>query len=44
MFLGEIKAPAGMLGGAPSVFLCLEDIKRAYFMSLRNKNRDYVCF
>ena len=36
------KAPAGMLGGAPSMFLCLEDIKRAYVMSLRHKNQDYV--
>ena len=27
LFLGEIKAPAGTLGGAPSMFLCLEDIK-----------------
>ena len=41
LFLGE-KAPAGMLGGAPSMFLCLEDIKRAYFMSLRRKNQESV--
>ncbi len=54
--MGEIKAPAGMLGGTPSVFLCLEDIEsalfmfhlcpqgsnKAYFIYLRNKNRDYV--
>ena len=32
LFLGEIKAPAGMLGGAPSMFLCLEDIESASFM------------
>ena len=31
--MGEIKAPAGMLGGAPSMFLWLEDIKYALFMS-----------
>ena len=30
--MGEIKAPAGMLGGAPSMFLCLEDIESASFM------------
>ena len=36
------KAPAGMLGGAPSMSLGLEDTKRAYFMSLRHKNRDSV--
>ena len=28
----EIKAPAGMLGGAPSMFLCLEEIESASFM------------
>ena len=39
---GRKKAPAGTLGGAPSMFLCLEDIKRAYFMSLRHKNQDSV--
>ena len=32
LFLGEIKAPAGMLGGAPSMFFCLEDIESASFM------------
>ena len=31
--MGEIKAPAGMLGGAPSMFLCLGDIESASFMS-----------
>ena len=40
--LGRKKAPAGILGGAPSMFLCLEDIKRAYFMSLRHKTQDSV--
>ena len=30
--MGEIKAPAGMLGGAPSMFSCLEDIESASFM------------
>ena len=39
---GKMKAPAGTLGGAPSMFLSLEDIKRAYFMSLRHKNQDSV--
>ena len=33
LFLGEVKAPAGMLGGAPSMFLRLEDIESALFMS-----------
>ena len=32
LFWGEIEAPAGMLGGAPSMFLCLEDIESASFM------------
>ena len=32
-FWGEIKAPAGILGGAPSMFLCLVDIESALFMS-----------
>ena len=41
-FFWEKKAPAGTLGGAPSMFLCLADIKRAYFMSLRHKNQDSV--
>ena len=31
--MGEIKAPAGILGGAPSMFLCLVDIESALFMS-----------
>ena len=31
--MGEIKAPAGILGGAPSMFLCLGDIDSASFMS-----------
>ena len=31
--MGEIKAPAGILGGAPSTFLCLEDVESALFMS-----------
>ena len=31
--LGEKKAPAGTLGGAPSMFLCLGDIESASFMS-----------
>ena len=39
----KIIAPAGTLGGAPSMFLCLEDIKRAYFMSLRHKI-EILCF
>ena len=39
--MGEIKAPAGTLGGAPSIF-CLEDTKREYFMSLRHKYQDSV--
>ena len=30
--MGEIKALAGMLRGAPSMFLCLEDIESASFM------------
>ena len=30
--MGEIKAPAGILGGAPSMFLCLVDIESASFM------------
>ena len=32
-YLGKIKAPAGKLGGAPSMFLCLRDIESASFMS-----------
>ena len=40
--MGEKKAPAGTLGGAPSMFLCLEDTKRAYCMSLRHEHQDYV--
>ena len=28
-----MKAPAGILGGAPSMFLCLVDIESALFMS-----------
>ena len=32
-YFGKIKAPAGMLGGAPSMFLCLGDIESASFMS-----------
>ena len=31
--MGEIKVPAGILGGAPSMFLCLVDIVSALFMS-----------
>ena len=31
-----------MLGGAPSMSVCLEVIKIAYFMSLRHKNQDSV--
>ena len=37
LFLGEIKAPAGTLGGAPSMCLCLGDIKYALFMPPRHK-------
>ena len=32
-YLGKIQAPAGKLGGAPSMFLCLGDIESASFMS-----------
>ena len=32
-YFGKIKAPAGKLGGAPSMFLCLGDIESASFMS-----------
>ena len=32
-YFGKIQAPAGMLGGAPSMFLCLGDIESASFMS-----------
>ena len=31
-YLGKIKAPAGKLGGAPSMFLCLGDIESASFI------------
>ena len=51
-YLGKIKAPAGKLGGAPSMFLCLGDVKYASSMSqgsnkadvmhLRHNNQDYV--
>ena len=34
LFLGEIKAPAGIVGGAPSMFLCLGDIESALCMSI----------
>ena len=33
VFLRGEKAPAGTLGGAPSMFLCLGDIESALFMS-----------
>ena len=32
-YFGKIKAPAGKLGGAPSMFLCLGDIESPSFMS-----------
>ena len=44
VYFGRKRNPAGTLGGAPSMFLCLEDVQRAYFMSLRHKNQDYVFF
>ena len=31
-YFGKIKAPAGKLGGAPSMFLCLGDIESASFV------------
>ncbi len=37
-------APAGTLGGAPSMFLCLADTKRAYFMSPRHTNRAHFMY
>ena len=42
VYVWEKTAPAGTLGGAPSMFLCLEDTTRAYLMSLRHKNQDSV--
>ena len=40
--LGRKKAPAGILGGAPSMYLCFEDVQIAYCISLRHNNQDLV--